>query len=90
MYKMILSGVPLGTLALSVKAMTSPIPGTSTIPVEVIPNLHHLNDIIEVLRTSGAMRPMCLNCQYLSSIVSARIDDYAHRLSGQMSVCQGT
>lgn len=83
---MIHDGVPLGTLALSVKAMTSAIPGTNLVPVEVIPRLHHINDIIEILRISGAMRSMCLNCQYLRNVASGRVEDYAHRFSSSSSV----
>lgn len=78
---MIHAGVSMGTLALGVKAMTSAIPGTNTIPVQVIPNLHHMSDIIEVLQISGALRPMCLNCRYLSNVASGRVVDFAHRFS---------
>lgn len=82
---MIRARVPMGTLALGVKAMTSPIPGTSIVPVEVISNLHHLSDIIEILRISGALRPMCLNCQYLNHVALGHIEDYAHRFSDTAS-----
>ncbi|KAK0236796.1 hypothetical protein EDD85DRAFT_587691 [Armillaria nabsnona] len=66
---------PLATLALSVKSMTSMIPGTNIVPVQVIPHLNRMSDIIEVLRVSGSLRPMCLNCQHLAK---GRVDDYAH------------
>ncbi|KAL1738327.1 hypothetical protein HDZ31DRAFT_78452 [Schizophyllum fasciatum] len=77
MHKTMQSRVPLGTLALSVKSMTSPMPGVSTTPVEAIFQLQRLQDMVEVLLASGALRPMCLNCQHLSDSVSARIEDFA-------------
>ncbi len=55
--------------------MTSMIPGTNIVPVQVIPHLNHMSDIVEVLRVSGSLRPMCLNCQHLAK---GRVDDYAH------------
>lgn len=81
MHKSLHTGIPLGTLALSVKAMNTVVPGTSVIPVDAIPNLHHIEDIVEVLRISGAMRPMCLNCLHMRDMTGASIDDYAVRLA---------
>ncbi|KAL0065475.1 hypothetical protein AAF712_007539 [Marasmius tenuissimus] len=82
LYKTIHMGQSIKTLALSVKPMTSSIPGTATIPVYAIEDLANLNDMVEVLRVSGAMRPMCLNCSYLMSIAGGRIEDYAVTFSG--------
>ncbi|KIY47491.1 hypothetical protein FISHEDRAFT_59610 [Fistulina hepatica ATCC 64428] len=79
MHRTMKAGVPMGTLALSVKAMTSKIAGTNIVPAQAIQQLTRLSDIVEVFRTSGALRPMCLNCQYLSS---GRIEDYAYKLAG--------
>ncbi|TRM64669.1 hypothetical protein BD626DRAFT_428986 [Schizophyllum amplum] len=77
MYTTMQAHVPLGTLALSVKTMTSTIPGVGVSPAEAIMHLHRLQDVVEVLRAAGAMRPMCLNCQHLADSVSARVEDYA-------------
>ena len=79
MHRSLHSRIPLGTLALGVKAMTSPIAGTvsSLSPVDAILNLDRMEDIIEVLRVSGSLRPMCLNCQYLTKSADAKIEDYA-------------
>ncbi|KAL1708236.1 hypothetical protein EV121DRAFT_197536, partial [Schizophyllum commune] len=85
MYKSMQSRVPLGTLALSVKTMTSSMPGVGVTPAETIMKLHRLQDIVEVLRVSGALRPMCLNCQHLSDSVGARLEDYACLFASQRS-----
>lgn len=75
LFETIHNASPLATLALSVKSMTSTIPGTNVVPVQVIPYLNRLSDIVEVLQVSGSLRPMCLNCQYLAK---GRVNDYAH------------
>jgi hypothetical protein len=82
LHKSVHFGVPMGALALSVKSLTSTIPGTSLIPAETILGLDRISDILEVLKIAGAMRPMCLNCQHLRSLSGGFIDDYAIRLSG--------
>lgn len=75
LFETIHSASPLATLALSVKSMTCMIPGTNIVPVQVIPHLNRFSDIVEVLRVSGSLRPMCLNCQHLAR---GRIKDYAY------------
>lgn len=75
MFKTMHRGQPLGTLALGVKPMNSIVPGTNMIPVYAIQELTNLKDIVQVLRVSGAMRSMCLNCVYLTK--GATIEDYA-------------
>ncbi|KAK0463098.1 uncharacterized protein EV420DRAFT_1265093, partial [Desarmillaria tabescens] len=75
LFEAIHNASPLATLALSVKSMNSMIPGTNIVPVQVIPHLNRMCDIVEVLRVSGSLRPMCLNCQHLAK---GRVDDYAH------------
>ncbi|THV02661.1 hypothetical protein K435DRAFT_749058 [Dendrothele bispora CBS 962.96] len=85
LYKSMHTGRPLGTLALSVKAMTTAIPGTSTIPVYAMQSLTHFSDIIELLRVSGSMRTMCLNCLYLRDGAGAKVEDYAARFSSSNS-----
>ncbi|KAK7443575.1 hypothetical protein VKT23_015747 [Stygiomarasmius scandens] len=77
LYKSMHTARPLGTLALSVKAMTTAIPGTSTVPVYAIQSLTQLGDIVELLRVSGSMRPMCLNCLYLRDGAGAKVEDFA-------------
>ncbi|KAG7087630.1 hypothetical protein E1B28_013578 [Marasmius oreades] len=77
LYKTIHMGHSIGTLALAVKPMTSFIPGTATVPVQTIETLWHLNDVVEVLRVAGAMRPMCLNCLYLMNSAGGNAEDYA-------------
>ncbi|KAJ3727287.1 hypothetical protein DFJ43DRAFT_1086004 [Lentinula guzmanii] len=81
MHQSITSGHPLGTLALSVKAMNCVIPGTNTIPVQTIPFLTSITDIIELLKVAGALRPMCLNCLYLRNNARGCIQDYATKYS---------
>jgi hypothetical protein len=81
MFKRIHQGQPLGTLALGVKPMNSVIPGTTTIPVYAVQGLTNLKDIVQVLRISGAMRPMCLNCVYLANGAGGAIEDYAVTLA---------
>ncbi|KAE9387036.1 hypothetical protein BT96DRAFT_968273 [Gymnopus androsaceus JB14] len=81
MHQSISLGRPLGTLALSVKAMTCVIPGTDTIPVCAIPALTSLTDIVEILKVAGAMRPMCLNCLYLRNTAGGSIQDHAVKFS---------
>ncbi|KAL0577612.1 hypothetical protein V5O48_004373 [Marasmius crinis-equi] len=82
LYKTIRTGHAIGTLALAVKPMTSIITGTDTIPVYAVENLVKLNDIVEVLRVAGAMRPMCLNCLYLINSAGGKLEDYAVTFAG--------
>ncbi|KAF9264532.1 hypothetical protein L218DRAFT_900332 [Marasmius fiardii PR-910] len=77
LYKSIHMGDRIGTLALAVKPMTCIIPGSRTVPVYSMETLEHLNDMVELLRVAGAMRPMCLNCVYLMDDAGGKAEDYA-------------
>lgn len=81
MHRKLQSGTSMGTLALGVKAMTSRIPGTDLIPTQVIPKLQNVGDVVQILRISGALRPMCLNCQYLNATALGRTVDFARKFS---------
>ncbi|KAJ3879271.1 hypothetical protein F5051DRAFT_403317 [Lentinula edodes] len=81
MHKSITLGRPLGTLALNVKAMTCVIPGTNIVPVYAMPLLTSLADMVEILKISGALRPMCLNCLYLRNTAGGCIQDHAVKFS---------
>ncbi|KAJ7581337.1 hypothetical protein C8J56DRAFT_262664 [Mycena floridula] len=93
MHRHIKARVPMGTLALGVKAMTSIVPGTDVVPVEAVEALANRNhtssstqalfnsDIIEILRVSGALRPMCLNCRWLMQVAKGNIVDYGAELA---------
>ncbi|KAF5392196.1 hypothetical protein D9757_001522 [Collybiopsis confluens] len=86
MHKSLILGNPLGTLALSVKAMTSVIPGTNTIPVQAIPLLTNLESVLELLNVAGAMRSMCLNCLYVRNMVGNSVCDHAVAFSSAEGV----
>ncbi|KAJ3715729.1 hypothetical protein C8R42DRAFT_212935 [Lentinula raphanica] len=87
MHQSITSGRPLGTLALSVKAMNCVIPGTDITPVYAMPFLISITDVIDMLKVAGALRPMCLNCLYLRNNAGGCINDHAikYAMSGDMN-----
>ncbi|KAF7318835.1 hypothetical protein HMN09_00218900 [Mycena chlorophos] len=87
--KHIASGIPLRTLAVNVACLNAPDPVTGRSAADLLlehPYDRDLDDVLDVLTRSNALRAMCENCEHLIRVVGADVVDCAHDLHSQSTV----